>query len=143
MLQAYPIELERLENGAVLATFPDVPGAMTQGDDEELALHWAQDALLVTLTGYMELGRDIPPPSPADGRELIPVPPMSAMKLAIYQAMREQRLTRVALADRLGVDEKMVRRLLDLDHASKLSQLEAALRALGRRVLIDVVAMAR
>lgn len=143
MLQAYPVELERLDNGAVLATFPDVPGAMTQGDDEELALHWAQDALLVTLAGYMELGRDIPPPSPADGRELIPVPPMPAMKLAIYQAMREQRLTRVALAERLGVDEKMVRRLLDLDHASKLSQLEAALRALGRRVLIDVVAMAR
>jgi antitoxin HicB len=52
--------------------------------------------------------------------------------------MRDARLTQSALAERLGCDPRQVRRLLDLDHNSRLDQLEAALAALGKRLIIEV-----
>ena len=43
------------------------------------------------LAGYVHERRDIPAPSPAvDGQELIPVPRVTAAKLALYTAMRAQ-----------------------------------------------------
>jgi antitoxin HicB len=59
----------------------------------------------------------------------------AAAKLAIYEAMREAGLTQAALAGRLGCDPRQVRRLLDLDHHSRL---DTALAALGKRLVIEV-----
>ena len=50
----YPVTLTPLDNGDVMATFPDVPEAMTYGENEAFALEWAQDALHVALAGYMD-----------------------------------------------------------------------------------------
>jgi antitoxin HicB len=139
MFQAYPFVLSDAGNGAVMAQFVDVPGALTQGDDEELAIHWAPDALHVALTGYIDFNQDIPRPSkPAKGQRIAYLDPLVAMKLEVYQGMRERGWTRVALADAMGIDEKSVRRLIDLDHKSKVDQIVAALRVLGKGLVIDV-----
>lgn len=123
----------------MLLTFPDIPEAGTDGETEAEALAEAPDCLLAALGGYVELGRDIPKPSrPKRGQPLVAVPPLVSAKLALYQAMREAGLTRVALAGRLGVSEGAIRRLLDLDHASRLDRLEAALAALGKRLVLEV-----
>ncbi|MBW2618591.1 MAG: hypothetical protein JRC92_06925 [Deltaproteobacteria bacterium] len=61
-----------------------------------------------------------------------------AAKLAIYQAMHDQEVSQLELAERLGCDARQVRRILDLDHASRLDQLEAALKALGKRLVVDI-----
>ena len=63
---------------------------------------------------------------------------MAAAKLAIYQAMRQKDVTQVELARRLGCDPKDIRRLLDLMHRSRLDRLEAALAALGKRLIVEV-----
>ena len=56
-------------------------------------------------------------------------------------AFRESGLTGVAFAERLGRHEKIVRRMLDPDHATKIEMIDAALVSLGRRlVLTDEVA---
>ena len=139
MLLAYPVVLTADKNRSVIAEFPDVPEALTNGRSADDAATWAQDALVVALSGYIEEGRDIPTPSrPRKGQRLVPVPPMVAAKLAIYQAMRDQGVTQLELADRLKVDGRQVRRLLDLDHNSTLPQLAAALEALGKRLVIDI-----
>jgi antitoxin HicB len=52
--------------------------------------------------------------------------------------MCEQGVTQVQLGELLGIDGRQVRRILDLDHESKLSQLEAALAALGLRASVSV-----
>jgi antitoxin HicB len=52
--------------------------------------------------------------------------------------MHDARLSQTALAERLGRDPRQVRRLLDLDHHSRLDQLEAALATLGQRLAIEV-----
>ncbi|MBI4800567.1 MAG: hypothetical protein HY794_17905 [Desulfarculus sp.] len=73
---------------SLIAQFPDVPEALTEADTLPDVLYWAQDALIVALTGYLDDRRDIPQPSkPKRGQHLV------ALKLAIYQAMRDQGLS--------------------------------------------------
>ena len=81
---------------------------------------------------------DIPPPSPTgSGQVAVAVPPLVAAKLALYSAMREQGVTKTALAKRLGLSESVVRRLLNPDHRSHINQVEKALRAVGRRLAVE------
>ena len=135
----YRVVLKRASNGTVVATFPGVPEAHTVGNDEAQALARAPDALETALAIYVDERRDLPRPArPRKGQRAVTLPPMAAAKLAIYQAMRDQGVTQVALARRLGRDPKDVRRLLDLMHRSRLDRLEAALAALGKRLVIEV-----
>jgi len=135
----YPVELEPEPDGsAVNLSFPDVRGARTWGDDEAEALSLAEDCLIAALGGYVELDHAIPKPSPARGRPTVSLPPLVAAKLALYEAMRAQGVSREDLAARLGMAEPAMRRLLDLDHRSHLDQLEAALRCLGKRLELTV-----
>jgi antitoxin HicB len=60
------------------------------------------------------------------------------MKLAVYQAMRDQKIGKAELARRLGCHLPQVDRILDLRHSSKIEQVEAALNALGLAVRIEV-----
>ena len=63
-------------------------------------------------------------------------PPLYAKKAALYLALRERQLSQSALAAKLGKDEKEVKRLLDPAHTSRISALEAALHAIGKRVQV-------
>ena len=137
---AFPCVLTRdTEEGAgYVVTFPDVPEAITGARTREESLYLAHDALAVALAAYVENHEEIPVPSPvADGQEVVAVPPILAAKLALYMAMRRQRITRVALAARLGLSESAVRKLLNPGHRSHISQVEKALRVVGRYLLIQ------
>ncbi len=133
----YPLVLTP-GDGTIMVEFPDIPGALTQGADQAEALANAPDCLVAALGGYVELRRDIPRPSPARGRPVVTLPPLVATKVALYQTMREAKVTNVALARRLGVTENVVRRLLDLDHRSHIGQVETALAVFGKRLVVVV-----
>ncbi len=138
MRYAYPCVLTPEEGGGFFVRFPDVPGALTCGDNRAEALLMAEDALAVALAGYVQQQRDIPLPSPVKrGQEIVTLPPLIAAKLALYTAMRQQGVTKVALAARLGLSESVVRRLVNLDHRSHISQVEKALRAVGRKLAVE------
>ena len=101
MFYAYPCQLTPDEDGGLVATFLDVPQAITGGSDRTEALAMAEDALATALAGYVHEKWDIPTPSEAvEGQ--VPVPTVVAAKLALYSAMRAQRITKVELADKLG-----------------------------------------
>lgn len=137
MLQSYPVTFTHDENDTIIAEFPDVPEAMTVGSDEKNAVDWAQDALIVALSGYIDDRHDIPPPSKAKkGEKLVHLPPQIAMKIAIYQSMRDQKVTQANLGQCMGIDGRQVRRILDLDHNTTLSQLTSALKCLDIRLLL-------
>lgn len=139
MLQAYPVKLSPDGQGGLIAEVPDVPGTFTVGDNNTDALYWAQDALVVALSGYVDARQDIPQPSPAaKGQPVVALPPLAAVKLVIYQAMRDQGVSQAELARRLGCDARQVRRLIDLDHNSRLDLMDAALSALGKKLMVDV-----
>ena len=119
--------------------FPDVPEAITGGADRLEALETAGDALATAPAGYVHAKRDIPPPSAAaDGQTLVAVPTVVAAKLALYSAMRAQRITKVELARRLDVSESAVQKLTNPDHRSHIGQVQKALQAVGRNLAIDV-----
>jgi antitoxin HicB len=134
MAPAFPYAFEPEESGDGLVQFIGVPEAHTAGASEAAAGEHALDCLIAALGGYVKLGRKIPRSSPARGRPVAIVPPPVAAKLALYQAMRAQDITRTGLARRLGLQENAVRRLLDLDHRSRIDQIHRALAALGERL---------
>ena len=67
----------------------------------------------------------------AGGRRFA-LPVLVAAKIALYGTMHEQGVSNTALAERLGLSEGAVRRLIDLDHRSHIGQVETALHALGQ-----------
>ena len=140
MRYVYPANVERDAGGFWLVTFPDVPEAGTDAMTREEALREAQDALIAALGGYVEQRRSIPRPSPVrKGQVAVPLPVLVSAKLALYQAMREAGLSNARLAKRLGVSETVVRRMLDLDHQTRIGHLERALAVLGKRLATEVV----
>lgn len=83
-------------------------------------------------------GESIPPPSARrSGERRVAVPPTMAAKAALVLAFRESGLSRLAFARRLGVDDKVVRRMLDPRHATAANRLQKALRLLGRELIVE------
>ena len=140
MRYVYPCVLHVEEGGGYWVSFPDVKGASTGGSTREEALEMAEDALVAVLGAYYYLGEDIPLPSPVgEGQEPVPLQPIAAAKVALHVAMRDQGMTKVALAMRLGVSEAAVRKLCNPDHRSHISTVERALHAVGRGLIIEDV----
>ena len=140
MQYAYPCNLipDHEEGEGFIVTFPDVPGAITGAQTREESLFLAEDVLVAMLAVYVQQQREIPTPSPvADGQELVAVPPIAAAKLALYTAMREQGITGDALAVRLNLSDSAIRKLLDPDCYSHISQIMRALRNVGRSLVIE------
>ena len=126
------------EDGGFNVSFPGVIGAHTCGDDRAEALEMAEDALVVALCAYVDNDEEIPiPGAAAEGQVMVVVPPLVAAKLALYTAMRRQGVTAGELAKRLDVGEDAVRKVLDPDYGSHLTQVEKALRAVGRSLVVE------
>ena len=141
MRYAYPCILTPEPEGGLFVQFPDVRGALTNGQDRNEALEMAEDALVVALTGYVIEGWDIPAPSPAaDGQDLVVIPPVPAAKLSLYTAMRQQGITPPALAQTLGITEPAVRKLITPDRDSEIDTVMSALRAVGRNLIVEDLA---
>lgn len=142
MRYAYPVVVEDDEDDFTV-TCPDVPEMVTGGWGSRAEnLDAAADALATALSFYTDDGRPLPRPSPAEGRPVVEVPPLVAAKLALHEAMLERGVSNVELAGRLGLDEKAVRRLRDPLHRSHIGAVETALRALGRRLVVEVLEVA-
>ena len=125
-----------------MAATPDLPGCRTYGDSEAEALTRVVDAALTMVAALVKDREDIPTPSAADGRPTVRLPLLCELKVRLYQAMRTQKVSQTELARRLGRTQKEVWRLLDVGHASKLDQLEAAFAALGYSVGAEIRAVA-
>lgn len=134
----YPVTLKRDTNSTILVSFPDVPEAHTFGDDESEALLRAVDALETALSLYVDDRRDIPPPSAPRRGKFVTLPALTEAKLALYTAMRAAGVGKAEMARRLNCHLPQVDRLLDLMHASRLDQIEAAFRAIGKQLSIEI-----
>lgn len=135
----YPVTLTPDNNGTVLATFVDVPEAITFGADEDEALLNAIDALETGLSFYVDQRKPLPVPSkPRKKQKTVRPSALECAKLGVYQAMTEQGVKKAELARRLGWHMPQVDRLFDLRHASKLDQIEAAASVLGKQLYVEV-----
>ena len=157
---SYPARLT-LEDGRVLVEFPDFPFAATDTpdwsdggdgfDDGKMMtfLAQAQDCLDEAIATCIDEGEPIPVPQISEaewmglmevdwGRSMILPGPIIAAMAALYTAVHEAGITKVALAALLDVNEKEVRRMLDPRHPTKIQAIDRALAALGKRLEVTV-----
>lgn len=135
----YPVKLTPdTIDGGFTVTCRDFPEAITQGETASEAVLEASDAIEEAIASRMKRGVDIPiPTSKKQGEQMATVPLSTSLKAALYQAMREDNITKSELARRIGVDEKEVRRMLDPRHPSKTPAIERALLCMGRSVIAE------
>jgi antitoxin HicB len=123
--------------GVVVASFPDVPEAITEGDGEQEALKQAEEALGLALLSYPVRGLPLPVARARRG-PAVTVSADVAGKLAVLEAFAAAGISKSEFARRLGVGENEARRILDPMHATKLPRLADALAVLGRRLVVGV-----
>ena len=127
------------KGGAYTLTFPDLPEAITSGKNLPDALEQGFDCLQEALAGRIVRRDLVPVPSkPKRGQRMIGVALYLAPKLALYLAMRNARVNNSELARRLGCTELVMRRMLNPKHDTRPEKLQAALAALGKRVLVAI-----
>ena len=101
---------------------------------DEALLH-AIDALETGLSFYVDARKQLPVASrPKRGQKTVRPSALESAKLGLYQAMTEQGIRKADLARRLGWHTPQVDRLFNVRHASRLDQIEAAARVLGRQL---------
>jgi predicted RNase H-like HicB family nuclease len=62
----YPVLIEKLsseDGGGYLATVPDLPGCMSDGETRAVAAHNVADAIAAWIEEAHALGREVPAPS--------------------------------------------------------------------------------
>lgn len=128
MTITYPVVLEPDDNGTILVTLPDFPGA-TYGDTREEALAHAQDLLVTVVESYMARRQPLPEPS-AGGDARVALSPSAALKVAVYSTMVARGVKKVELAARMGQTKQQVDRLLRLRYRSRSDQIDSAFAAL-------------
>jgi len=138
-MMCYSVRLSKDTNGTVLVDVPAVPEAHTFGEDRDEALTRAVDAIETALMGYIEDRRAIPASDVHRRRRpFVCLPALTEAKLALYSLMRTEKVGKAELARRLNCYLPQVDRLLDLAHSSRLDQLEAAFRVLGKRLAVSI-----
>jgi antitoxin HicB len=135
----YPARFTTGSDSRILAKLVDLPRVVTDGKNDREAMEEAIDALGSDLSIRLSRREEIPAPSAAKRRQrLVPVPLWLAPKLALYLAMRDQQVSNSELARRLGVHERVIRRMLDPEHASKAEKIQAALAVMGKQMTVEV-----
>jgi antitoxin HicB len=136
-MMQYPVRLTP-EGSKTMVSFPDFPNVHTYGDDEAEALTRAVDALETYLMSMIEDREPIPEPRrPSRRQRLITLPVLTEAKIELYKQMRAAGVGKAELARRLHCHLPQIDRILDLDHSSRLDQIEQALLAVGKRLAIS------
>jgi len=147
----YAVLLTPDDNGTLLVTCPDLPEVTSFGSDKADALRHARDAIEEAIAARIATRADIPLPSALRRRQKakaaakgapttarVVLPTQTALKAMLHRAMRAQNLRKADLERRLGLHGPQIDRLLNPRHASRLDQIEAALAAVGKRLVVDV-----
>jgi len=136
-MRGYPVNI-RKDGKYLFVSFPDIPEAFTQGRNRIEALKAARDVLETAMDVYFDEHRPVPAPSkPKRGQASVELRPSVAAKVLLLNEMVRQDIRPIELARRIGVSRQEVNRLTDLRHATKIDRIDAALRALGKRLLLD------
>ena len=136
----YPARFEPTEEGGFVITIPDFGWGVSEGDTEEEAREMAAALLQTLVQQHIRNGEDLPRPTKPRGRKfrMIRLPALQEAKAELYREFLASSIRKAELARRLAVPKTSVDRLFDLRHHSRFDQIEAAFRALGKEIRIQV-----
>lgn len=137
----YPVTLTPdKKDGGFVATFKDIPEAITQGDTVAQALAAAREALESALDFYFEDKRAVPAPSkPKRGQHVIELPASLSTKVLLLNEMIAQNVRPAELARRLKTTPQEVNRLTNVRRTTRIDGIATALQALGKQLELRVV----
>ena len=122
----------KMTTGPCWRRSPDFPELTTFGDDREESIARAVHALEEAIAARIHDRKDIPTASRGDIYAILPT--LTSVKVMLYQGMRDQGVGKAELARRLGWHMPQVNRVLDVQHRSRIDQMDAALAAIGHRL---------
>jgi antitoxin HicB len=128
------------DQGFVVVHFPDFEWGVTQGESEEEALEMAADVIEIYLAECIKKSMPLPISKKRAGKQYrsVRLPALVAAKAELYAAFLKAGVTKAELGRRLHMPRMNVDRLFDLHHHSRLDQIEAAFRAMGKELAITV-----
>jgi antitoxin HicB len=133
---SYPVKLIP-DGDTFLVTSPDFPELTTFGETQDEALLYAVGAFNEAIAARIAHREDLP--SSSKGLPCVTLPTQTALKAMLYQAMRKAGVNKAELVRRMHSHAQQVDRLLDLNHASRIDQIDAALAALGQRLSVQAI----
>jgi len=123
-----------------LVTVPAFPEITTDGDRSQDAIMNACNAIEEAIAARISHGEDIPVPvlEARKGRFYAEVSLLVLLKCSLYIICRKRNITRAELSRRLGWHREQVDRLFRLDHNSRIDQLDAAFKAAGSPLMMNM-----
>lgn len=136
----YPVILEPDGKSGYTVLLPDLPYGVTQGETVAQCVERAREVIALVLEDIMAENQPIPPARRRRGEKVyyVALPALESAKVELYELMRNMNVTKAGLARRMKMHRQQADRLLDLRHASRLDQVEAAFAALGKRLNITI-----
>ena len=133
----YPAKIEKDDECFFLVTFRDIKFAATDGRTIEEAKEEAVDSLSEAISSIISDNEPLPLPSELKKNEYLIAPDaLIAAKAALYVAVKEEGLSKKALAKRLNLSEEIGLSLLDPKYQTKILNIDKALTAMGRKMVI-------
>lgn len=129
-----------LRRGGFVVTFPDLDHGATQGETLQEAAGMAEDLLRSIVGELMRQNAPLPRSSKHSGKKyrLLSLPVLQSAKVEFYLAFRASNVKKAELARRIGIPKSNLERIFDLDHASRFDQMEAAFRAIGKKIEVTI-----
>jgi antitoxin HicB len=113
---------------------------VASGASPEEALDKAREWLLAEAGIALESAQKLPDPSaPEEGEVLVEMPVTAQVKLLLLYELIDRNMTASELARRMGVPRSSVQNIIKADHATKIDTLDRALRALGKKINIELL----
>lgn len=130
----YPITVIQEDNAFVI-TCADLPELNSVAYSSESIQSEALDGIETTLTLYMAMGKAIPLPcKPTQNDTLVSLPLGVSIKVALYNEILSQGVSKAELARRLNWNQLQVDRLWCLNHSTQLEAIESAFLALDKEL---------
>lgn len=136
----YEVVATQDDNGSWLVTSPVVPELATFGRNRSKAFAAAALGLQAAINARIEIGAPVPIPETgyAGERSHVAIPHLAYIKICLYLAMKEAKVSGPVLAGRLKTTPDRVERLLRIEHNSQLDLLSAALEELGYAMNVEI-----
>lgn len=135
----YPATIESNGEGGFIASFRDVPEAITEADDLEELKNNARDALITAIDFYIEDRREFPAASELQTGDLaIGLPASVIAKIMLLNTMVAANVRPADLARKMNIKPQEVTRITDIRHATKIDTIQNAFRALGKDLVLEL-----
>ena len=135
----YPATVESNNEGGFIARFRDVPEAITEAWNLEELKKNARDALISAIDFYIEGRKVFPAGSNVKSGDLaIELPASVVAKVLLLNTMVQTNVRPIDLARKMKIKPQEVTRLADIRHATKIDTIQAALRVLGKELILEL-----